>query len=360
MNEAPPIQASNLSKRFARRQSWRSLIRSEGETLALDDISFTVRPGEVFGLLGPNGAGKTTLLKTLSALLLPTSGTVLVQGMDVVRHGNEVRRAIGLVYGDERSFFWRLSVFENLRFYAALYDLPRREADTRIHKLLELVDLAASAHVRMQDFSTGMKQRASIARALLNDPDVLFMDEPTRGLDPVGALELRQFVKSRVADGRRTVVLATNIMAEAEALCHRLAFINHGKIQLLGTLDALRTSLHPEEVYVVVASGLTDRDVAGVRGGPSLRAVSWTHLGDSTFELEVRVRPQSAAVPELIRGLVDAGASVWSCTRRHLSLDEVFAIAARDGGGEGVSDSAQRPRSERRDAAAASAGPVRG
>ena len=115
MIEAPPIEALNVSKRFPRRQSWRSLIRSEGETVALDGVSLTVQPGEVFGLLGPNGAGKTTLLKTLSALLLPTSGTVLVRGMDVVRRSKDVRRAIGLVYGDERSFFWRLSVFENLR-----------------------------------------------------------------------------------------------------------------------------------------------------------------------------------------------------------------------------------------------------
>src|SRR5262249_52994401 len=152
-------------------------------------------------------------------LVLPSSGRAAVCGLDVLTRGGEVRRRVGVVYGDERTFFLRLSVLENLRFAAALHGVPRPEAERRIRALLDVVGLTPAAVVRMQHFSSGMRQRAAIARGMLNDPEVLIMDEPTHNLDPLAARDVRNLVREHVADGRRTVLLATNIMAEAEELC---------------------------------------------------------------------------------------------------------------------------------------------
>ena len=183
------IETQRLMKRFPRQRGWRNLLSPVYRT-ALDGVDLQVRRGEVFGLLGPNGAGKTTIMKILATLVLPNGGRAFVDGLDVVKHGTEVRRRIGFVYGDERTFFWRLSVRENLLFYSALYRMPGDRARRRIDELLEIVGLTEAADVRMHYFSTGMKQRAAIARGVLTDPDIVFMDDPTRSLDPVATFEM--------------------------------------------------------------------------------------------------------------------------------------------------------------------------
>src|SRR5262249_45820917 len=162
----------------------------------LDGVSFDVHQGEIFGLLGPNGAGKTTLLKVLSCLVSPTSGSAFVQGSDIAVAEHRVKTSIGLVTSDERSFYWRLSGRENLHFFAALYNLPRPDIRRRCQGLLEKVELLKHADQPFMEYSTGTKQRLAIARALLHDPPVLFMDEPTRSLDPTAAKHLREFVVS--------------------------------------------------------------------------------------------------------------------------------------------------------------------
>lgn len=343
MNDgAAAIRTVELTKRFPKRRRLRPPFRTTGEKLALDRVSLTIRPGEVFGLLGPNGAGKTTLVKILSTLTLPTRGTALVGDLDVVKHSREVRRRIGVIYGDERSFFWRLSVLENLRFYASLYGLPGRLAEPRIRDLLDLVGLTKDATVQMHHFSTGMKQRAAIARGLLNDPGILFMDEPTRGLDPVAALELRRFVGARVANGDRTVLVATHSMAEAEELCHRVAFLHAGRVQLLGTIEQLRGALRPEDVHVIEVSGLDAGALPMLSAVPGVRGLTVRpKAGTARDELEVVAERGSAAVPTLVRAIVEAGGSVWSCVPRELSLEEMFAIAmerARPGAADGLAE----------------------
>src|SRR5207249_5731456 len=211
-----------------------TLRRHTKEIVALDGLSLDVGEGELFGILGPNGAGKTTTIKVLTTLLIPTSGTATVMGLDVVRDAKEVRRRIGYVFGGERGLYDRLSGFDNLRYFAELYAVPPRTQRNRIGELLELVGLAGREHERVEGYSRGMRQRLHIARGLLHDPPVLFLDEPTIGLDPVGARELRATIASLTEAGK-TVLMTTHYMFEADALCDRIAVICDGRIVAEGT-----------------------------------------------------------------------------------------------------------------------------
>lgn len=326
MSGGTAIEVSDLVMRFPAQQGWRALFKQEPGKYALRGINLSIARGEIFGLLGPNGAGKTTLVKILSTLSIPTAGQALVSGLDVVKNSLEVRAKIGVVYGDERTLYWRLSGLDNLLFYAALYHIPPKLARQRAIELLDMVGLAEAANVRVHHYSSGMKQRASIARGLLNDPEILIMDEPTRSLDPIAALELRQLVKDRVVNSRRTVLIATNIMTEAEFLCDRIAFINKGQIQMTGEIDNLRRLLESEEVYQVTLGRFSETLLRTVESIPGIHSASATHLYDDIYQLELSVDSQATSIPEIIRTIVTDGAAVWSCGRRKLTLDEMFRL----------------------------------
>ena len=214
--------------------SSRSLMGGRRETVALDDLSFQMPQGVVFGLLGPNGAGKTTTVRILSTLLTPTSGSAKVLGYDVARQAGQVRRNIGLIVGGERGLYGRLTGKQNLRYFGALNHMNPRDASRRAQELLEQVGLADRGDTLVEQYSRGMKQRLHVARGLLTDPSILFMDEPTMGLDPIGAQELRQLIPQLVRQGK-TVLLTTHYMFEADELCRTIAMINHGKLVALGT-----------------------------------------------------------------------------------------------------------------------------
>src|SRR2546428_4654511 len=203
--------------------------RKTKEIEAVRGVSFAVEQGELFGLLGPNGAGKTTTIKMLITLLLPTSGSARVLGYDVVRDAREVRKRIGFVFGGDRGLYERLSALDNLRYFAELYGVPPREQRSRIAELLALVGLTGRENERVEGYSRGMRQRLHIARGILHDPQVLFLDEPTIGVDPVGARELRTLIANLVAAGK-TVLLTTHYMFEADTLCDRIAVIAKGRI----------------------------------------------------------------------------------------------------------------------------------
>lgn len=326
------VETHHLSMRFPQQQGWRALFKRELGKAALRDVNLTIPAGEIFGLLGPNGAGKTTLVKILSTLTIPTEGQAIVTGLDVVKNSRAVRRRIGVVYGDERTFYWRLSGFENLLFYASLYQIPPDVARRRVHELLELVGLKDAAHIRTAHYSSGMKQRASIARGLLNDPDVLIMDEPTRSLDPVAAHDLRLLVKDRIATEGRTVILATNVMAEAEYLCDRVAFINHGEIQMVGEIDDLREILQAGELHQLIITELDPASVESLRALPGLKSLNAVQLDGGRHRLDVVVQPDTAAVPSLVREIVAQGGAVWSCSQRELTLDDMFKIVVKRSG----------------------------
>ena len=216
------VRTQSLSRQYASGSK-------RGSTLALNDVSLDVEQGEVRGLLGPNGAGKTTLVKILSTVLLPSSGTASVLGHDVVQDTAKVRPLIGIVFGGDRGLHPYLTARQNLDYWAALYGVPRREAKARVSRLLERVGLEARADDLASAYSRGMKQRLHLARGLIGDAKVLFLDEPTIGMDPMAARDFRSLVKALRAEGR-TILLTTHDMAEAEALCDRVALIDRGQL----------------------------------------------------------------------------------------------------------------------------------
>lgn len=240
------IDVNQLHKVFTTRVGfWSGRTKTN---VAVESVSFSVHQGELFGLLGPNGAGKTTTVKILSTILLPTAGSVSVLGLDVVRQTRAVREMIGFTFGGARGLYGRLSAVDNLRYFAELYGLDPAVTRKRIFELLDLVGLAGRGDDRVETFSSGMQQRLHLARALLHDPKLIFLDEPTVGIDPVGARELRKTVKALVALGK-TVLLTTHYMAEAEELCDRIAIINRGRVVALDTPTALKKRISGDSVF---------------------------------------------------------------------------------------------------------------
>src|SRR5436190_2096102 len=234
------------------------------EVEAVRGVSFDVPEGELFGLLGPNGAGKTTTIKMLITLLLPTSGSARVLGFDVVKDARKVRERIGYVFGGDRGLYERLPALDNLRYFAELYGVPGREQRRRIDELLELVGLKGREKERVEGYSRGMKQRLHIARGLLHDPPVVFLDEPTIGLDPVGARELRGVIAGLAAAGK-TILLTTHYMFEADALCDRIAVISNGRIVGEGTPGELKSRVADGIVTEIEVFGIDEPAVERLR-----------------------------------------------------------------------------------------------
>ncbi|GIU82319.1 MAG: ABC transporter ATP-binding protein [Acidobacteria bacterium] len=204
---------------------------------ALKNVSFGIEEGEIFGLIGKNGAGKTTLTKIIATLIQPTSGRVLVKGYDSVRDEVKVRSLIGLATAEERSFYWRLSCEQNMMFFARLYSMSDREAKKRIYELFEKLNLTSLAKRRFSELSTGNRQRLAVARALLPNPEVLLLDEPTRSLDPLAAAEMRALIASLKGV---SILLTSHNLSEIEELCHRVAIISKGEIQDIDTPENLK------------------------------------------------------------------------------------------------------------------------
>jgi ABC-2 type transport system ATP-binding protein len=210
----------------------------------LADIWLTVPRGSLTGLLGPNGSGKTTLLRILAASILPDSGAVRIFGQDTAGASVRIRQRIGFVLGDERSFFWRLTAVQNLRFFAALHNMDTRKAQSQIDKIAELLQLASELKKPFRDLSTGMRQRLALARALLHEPELLLIDEPTRGLDPGAAKRTRELIgQTLVKELGKTVLLATHNLAEAHEVCDRVALLKDKRILKVGPPHEVLTNL---------------------------------------------------------------------------------------------------------------------
>ena len=238
------IEATNLSKKFYSSQSlWElfySLRIGRKLILALSSINLAVKEGELFVLIGSNGAGKTTLIKILLGLILPTEGLITINGYDLMREEINVKKCIGMVTAEERSFYWRLTGRQNLEFFAALYGLRKKEANQRINYLLGLLDIQDSGR-RFQEYPSGLRQRFSVARCLLNDPKIIIMDEPTKNLDPLSAESLILFIKKELVERRRkTIIFCTHNLSEAAELGGRIAIMDCGKIKACDYLEGLK------------------------------------------------------------------------------------------------------------------------
>lgn len=264
------IEASRLQKTYT---TTRGLLRRERkEHQALRGVDLRIEPGELFGLLGPNGAGKTTMVKIFTTLLLQTSGTAKILGLDVVKEAWAIRKRIGFVFGGERGLYWRLSGLDNLRYFADLYQIPPNVSRRRIGELLETLDLKGRENDKVEGYSRGMKQRLHLARGLLNAPEVLFLDEPTIGLDPVGARELRVLVRGLATEGT-TVFLTTHYMLEADEICDRIAVIKRGEIVAQGTPSSIKTGVEDQGVVEFEIEGLPADRVEALRQLPAVTTV---------------------------------------------------------------------------------------
>jgi len=326
------IAIRNLSKLYPGAFELRTLLGRaprKRSVQALHDVSFDVNEGEIFGLIGPNGAGKTTLTKIIATLVQPTTGSVTVKGFDSVAQSAELRKLIGLAAAEERSFYWRLTVEQNLMFFARLYSIPARKAQAAIGELLALLDLEESARKRFGELSTGNKQRMAIARALLNKPPILLLDEPTRSLDPLAAARMRSFIGSlATGDPPVTILLTSHNLNEIEELCERIAIISHGRIRELDTPDRIR-ALHKarervrlvlegisiEHAVNVVAAALADAEVS--QEGPRTVVSFWREVGDERLD-------------HGLRAILANGTRVVACETQRASLLEVLEAYERE------------------------------
>ena len=294
--------------------------RRSKEVVALDGVSFQVEEGELFGLLGPNGAGKTTIVKVLTTLLIPSAGRATVLGRDVVTDARYLRSQIGFVLGGERGLYYRLSGRDNLRYFGELYSIEPRKIGSRVEKTLELVGLRERADERVVGYSRGMKQRLHIARMLLHEPRILFLDEPTLGLDPVGARELRQVIKDLHSE-RKTILLTTHYMFEADFLCQRIAILNEGRVVAQGT---------PQDLKELVSDlSVVELEVFGA-GADHLDRLNALDIVDSVVvedhELRQVFRVQTKlgdrAVPRLLASL--DGVDVGRVSVREATLEDAY------------------------------------
>jgi ABC-2 type transport system ATP-binding protein len=266
----PAVLTRGLTKEFerGRRTLWQRLRREPDRRTrfrAVDGIDLLVEPGEIFGVLGPNGAGKTTTLKMLATLLEPTAGEAYVLGIDVRERPREVRARLGAMLSGERSLYWKLTARENLEYFAALYHVPPSATRARIDAALDAVKLSDRSEDYVERYSTGMRQRLALARALLPDPPLLILDEPTVGLDPQSARDLRERVRDLRRQGR-TVLLTTHYMEEADQLCDRIAIVDHGKVVALDTPAALKRAAGPVRREEVVHAPTLEDAFIGLTG----------------------------------------------------------------------------------------------
>jgi len=321
---------------------------------ALAGVDLEVAPGEYFGLLGPNGAGKTTLIKILTTLLLPTSGTARVAGFDVARETAKIRRVINMVAGGEQSGYGLLTVREQLWMFSQFYGLPVREGWRRVDELIEIVGLDEQRTQKVRTLSTGERQKLNFARGMLNDPWVLFLDEPTLGLDVSAARELREHTLAwRAAAPGRTVLLTTHYMVEAEQLCDRIAIVDRGRILALGTPDELRRMVQSESIFRIELDRLPDGTdgadgiailarlpgvLSAVRADDQTDGAAATSIG-----LKVSLADDSA-LTSVVTAVAERGSHLVGLQKSEPSLEDVFVTLVGRGLSEGTPDDQDAPQ----------------
>ena len=294
--------------------------RTTREIVAVEDVSFEIQEGELFGLLGPNGAGKTTTTKMLTTLLIPTGGYATVSGFDIVKQADQVRKRIGFIFGGERGLYWRLSGIDNLRYFASLYGIEPDHSKKRIAYLMELVGLTGRGDEKVGGYSRGMKQRLHVARTLLHNPDILFLDEPTLGLDPVGARDFRQVILDLQSENK-TILLTTHYMFEADALCDRIAVINRGRIIALDTPGGLKSHVKDLTVVEVETFGLPTELVTRLRALPFVDALS-VEDQEQRQTLLIQTSRGAEAVPDIL-GAIE-GQRVGRVVVREPTLEDAY------------------------------------
>lgn len=293
------------------------------ELIALDNATLQVERGELFGLLGPNGAGKTTLIKILTTLLAPTSGKARVAGIDVIEAPRKIRPLINMVSGGESSGYGLLTVRENLWMFSQFYGVPSKTAYARIDELLKRVGIFDRRHTKSSDLSTGLRQKMNIVRGLMTDPDVLFLDEPTLGLDVGASREVRLLIREWLdIDKRRTLLLTTHYMVEADELCDRVAIINRGKVLACDTPTSLKQRLQKDAIFEVETSPLNGLLAQTIEDLPEVRKASAREYdGGATLEL---ILVEEGALGAVINVLNQKNVRIKKLSKREPTLEDVF------------------------------------
>jgi ABC-2 type transport system ATP-binding protein len=318
---ADVVVATDLRRTYRKREGW---FRSPQIVEAVRGISFAVPRGTVFGMLGPNGAGKTTTIKMLATLLIPTSGTATIDGYDVVRDEVQVRRRLGVLFGGDKGLYNQLSALENLRYFGRLYGMASETIARRSGELLEQVGLSERAGERVESYSRGMKQRLHIAKTLIHEPPVVILDEPTIGLDPAAAIEVRALIASLIPS--HTVLLTTHDMHEADVLCSQLAIVDKGVIVAEGTPAQLKASAPVARQVVIRLDGPLGQDqeqlLLHLSDLPSIAQVTEDPASPGT--LVMRCTDTSATLDHSLAMLRQVGAAVRAIDVREPSLEDAF------------------------------------
>jgi ABC-2 type transport system ATP-binding protein len=321
------VVAKRLRKVYRKEEGGFPFRRKSSETIvALDDVDLSVKKGELFGLLGPNGAGKTTLVKILSTIIIPDAGTALVNGHDVLKEPGKVRASIGVVSSGERSLYWRLTARENLEYFARLYKVPDGVARRRISELLSLMGLEDRADELVEKYSSGMRQKLAIARAILHDPEVLLLDEPTLGLDPSFSRSIRVFIREELNRKQgKTILLTTHYMDEADQMCDRVAFINKGRIVAVDSPEKLKAIIGMNEVLKIVVSNLDEKVLTMVRGLPFIEDCGVANAEqDGRTMVRLYMKNVDANIQEVVGVFSKAGCRIFSLSIEKPTLEDVF------------------------------------
>ena len=296
----------------------RNIVKKFGDFTAVKGISFDVAEGEIFGLLGPNGAGKSTLIRMMTTLMLPTSGTAVVNGFDVVKDADGVRRSIGVI-PQALTTDLELSVEENLLIFAKLYGVPREKRNKLIPQLLEFVELTQWAKAQVKNLSGGMRRRVEIARGLVHEPRIFFLDEPTTGLDPVSRVNVWEMLQRIKSERQLTILITTHYMDEADKLCDRIAIVDHGELKALDSPMKLKASIPSNNVLEVSFASAPPGWIERLQTLPEVDSVN---AHDSVFRISSRNGP--ATTMALLDASAAAGVSVRSLAVESTSLDDVF------------------------------------
>jgi ABC-2 type transport system ATP-binding protein len=317
----PIVRIRGLHKTYVSKERG-GLLRSQQRNIeALKGVNLDILPGEIFGLLGPNGAGKTTLIKCLTTLLIPTSGSIQVNGYDAARNEDSVRASIGCMLMGERGLYWKLTGRENLDYFGALYHLPPEARHRRARDLIQQLGLGDIADRAVETYSSGQKMKLAFARSLVNSAPLLVLDEPTNTLDVPSARELRGIVRDLNRQGH-TVIYTTHQMVEAEELCQRVAIIDRGQVIALGTVSELKASLQREGV-IRVGGVIPPGAFARVKSLEHVIEAALT-TADGQAELRVVTRQPRLLLPEMIRALYDNGAVIEDVSPAQVTLEDVF------------------------------------
>jgi ABC-2 type transport system ATP-binding protein len=310
------IEAEGVYKTF-RPGWWR-----KREKQALKGIDLRIEEREIFGILGPNGAGKTTLLSILCTLLLHDRGKVHILGLDSLSHGHQIRKRVNIVSGNA-NFLWSLTVKENLHYYGMLYGLAGKEREKKVGKLIDMFNLKEHQHIPFDELSTGMKQRLSLAKSVINDPAVLFLDEPTAGLDPDVSMRIRREILSIHKERGMTILLTTHNMKEAENLCGRIAFLKNGEILTTGTAESLKRMIRIGDQIKIEFKGTIPEDLL-------LRADGVINFTISDHFCEIVVDEGEKRLGALVALIAQSGAQIKKVTLGQADLEDVFVEFAKD------------------------------